>query len=141
MDPVTKEKRSEIMSKIRSTNTGPERKMAVALKQAGIKFVQWAQLPGKPDFYMADLRLVVSVMGCFWHGCPQHGSSPKTNVKFWRDKIHNNKKRDRRVARQLRNMGFLVLRFWEHEVNADVYKCLREVANALESRGELCLKP
>lgn len=70
----------------------------------------------KPDFVFPKLKLAVFVDGCFWHGCPKHGTKPKGNAKFWRDKIANNKARDRRVNRQLRGAGWRVLRIWEHEL-------------------------
>lgn len=54
--------------------------------------------------------------GCFWHGCPRHGTQPKTNAKFWRNKIATNQARDRRVNSALRGRGWTVIRVWEHEL-------------------------
>lgn len=56
------------------------------------------------------------VDGCFWHGCPRHGTSPKTNAAFWRKKIQRNNERDRKVNRLLRMEGWAVIRIWEHEL-------------------------
>ena len=53
------------------------------------------------------------VDGCFWHGCPRHGTSPKGNARFWREKIARNRERDREVNRELRRRGWRVLRIWD----------------------------
>jgi len=70
----------------------------------------------KPDFVFRKHRLTVFVDGCFWHGCPVHGTQPRQNAKFWREKIARNQARDRLVTRTLRRAGWKVLRIWEHEL-------------------------
>jgi DNA mismatch endonuclease (patch repair protein) len=70
----------------------------------------------KPDFVFRSQRLAVFVDGCFWHGCPVHGTQPRHNAKFWRDKIARNRTRDRLVTRTLRARGWRVIRIWEHEL-------------------------
>lgn len=71
---------------------------------------------GKPDFIFPALKLAVFVDGCFWHGCPQHGTKPKNNAAFWSAKIAANRARDTCVTRTLRRSGWRVLRLWEHEL-------------------------
>jgi len=68
----------------------------------------------RPDFVFQRQRLAVFVDGCFWHGCPQHGTKPKGNAAFWRRKFATNVARDLRVNRALRRAGWRVLRIWEH---------------------------
>ena len=68
----------------------------------------------RPDFVFRPARLAVFVDGCFWHGCPQHGTQPKGNAAFWKVKFARNQARDRRVNRALRRAGWHVLRIWEH---------------------------
>lgn len=68
----------------------------------------------RPDFVFRAARLAVFVDGCFWHGCPRHGTRPKGNAAFWRRKFAANIARDRRVDRALRRAGGRVLRIWEH---------------------------
>lgn len=70
----------------------------------------------RPDFIFPKLRLAVFVDGCFWHGCPEHGTKPKGNAAFWRKKLAANVARDRRADRALRRAGWRVLRIWEHEL-------------------------
>jgi len=68
----------------------------------------------RPDFVFRQVRLALFVDGCFWHGCPRHGTQPKGNAASWRKKISGNQARDRRVNRTLRKAGWRVLRIWEH---------------------------
>jgi DNA mismatch endonuclease (patch repair protein) len=68
----------------------------------------------RPDFVFLKSRTAIFVDGCFWHGCPKHGTQPKGNRVFWRRKFSANKKRDVLVTRTLRRAGWRVLRIWEH---------------------------
>ncbi|HMO66131.1 MAG TPA: very short patch repair endonuclease, partial [Verrucomicrobiota bacterium] len=72
----------------------------------------------RPDFVFRAARLAVFVDGCFWHGCPRHGTRPKGNAAFWRRKFAANIARDRRVDRALRRAGWRVLRIWEHALRS-----------------------
>ena len=67
----------------------------------------------RPDFIFRAQRVAVFVDGCFWHGCPRHGTRPRQNRKFWDEKIARNRERDRLVTRRLRQRGWTVLRLWE----------------------------
>jgi len=57
----------------------------------------------------------VFVDGCFWHGCPEHGTSPHTNSEWWTWKIQRNKDRDTDTNERLGELGWAVVRVWEHE--------------------------
>ncbi len=70
----------------------------------------------RPDFVFRAQRIAVFVDGCFWHDCPVHGTQPRQNAAFWREKIARNRARDRLVNRRLRALGWRVLRVWEHEL-------------------------
>jgi len=70
-------------------------------------------LPGKPDFTFRKEKLALFVDGCFWHRCPKCYREPKTNSDFWKSKIENNVKRDRKVTNELRQAGWSVIRLWE----------------------------
>ena len=74
-----------------------------------------ANSPRRADIVFRRAKVAVFVDGCFWHGCPEHGSWPRTNAAFWREKINANKKRDLDTNRQLEERGWLVVRVWEHE--------------------------
>ena len=109
--------RSEIMSRIRSKETGPERKLRKALWAAGIRGYRknWPKVIGKPDLAWPGRKVAVFVDGCFWHCCPTHFRFPKTRSNWWQEKLSNNIQRDGKTTRELQNLGWVVLRFWEHE--------------------------
>lgn len=67
------------------------------------------------DVAFIRARVAVFVDGCFWHGCPQHGTWPSRNSRFWREKIEANKRRDVDTDMLLRAAGWKVVRVWEHE--------------------------
>jgi len=106
------------MAAIRSRgNQATELRLIVLMRVNEISgWRRGSRLTGKPDFVFPKLRLAVFVDGCFWHGCPKHGTKPKNNAKFWREKIARNQARDRLVMRTLRAAGWRVLRVWEHEL-------------------------
>ena len=107
--------RREIMQSIRGKgNKTTELKLLALFKEH--KVTGWRRhqpLPGKPDFAFLREKVAVFVDGCFWHGCPRCYKEPRKNTQFWRDKVSGNKKRDRRVDRQLRDKGWKVCRIWE----------------------------
>jgi len=117
-DVFTKAKRSAVMSLIRSAgNKDTELRLIGLMRTAGIR--GWRRnvaVFGKPDFVFPKKRVAVFVDGCFWHGCPIHGTKPKQNAEFWLLKISRNQVRDRLVNRTLRKAGWKVLRLWEHEL-------------------------
>lgn len=120
--------RSELMSRIRSRgNADTELALVRVFRAHGItgwrRHVQIRKseignrnFKVRPDFVFPRLKLAVFVDGCFWHGCPQHGTKPKGNAAFWRRKFAANIARDRLVTRTLRRAGWRVLRIWEHEL-------------------------
>ncbi len=117
-DIWTKAKRSDVMSRIRSSgNKATELKLIALFRAHGVTgWRRKAPVFGKPDFVFPRHKLAVFVDGCFWHGCPLHATQPKTNAKFWREKIARNQARDRLVTRTLRRAGWRVLRIWSHEL-------------------------
>lgn len=117
-DVFSREKRSEVMSLIRSRgNKRTELKMVFLLRKAHLSgWRRHLPLPGRPDFAYCKYKIAIFVDGCFWHGCPRCYRAPKNRADYWRNKMKNNKLRDRRVSRQLRNLGWRVFRIWEHEI-------------------------
>lgn len=132
MDTVTPEKRSEIMSRVRSKNTGPERVVRAAL--AGKRLAGFEchadDLPGKPDFVFRGSRLAIFVEGCFWHGCPKHYKKPKSNKAFWAKKVKDNTARDEKNELMLRVQGWHVLRFWECDVRRNLHGVMSIIVNS-----------
>lgn len=116
MDKVTKKKRSEIMSKIKSKDTLPEIIMSKIMKKQDIGFIKQPNLLGHPDFFIGKFNCCVFVHGCFWHGCKKHFKMPKTNRAFWANKIFNNIRRHKENRRKLEKMGLSVIEIWEHDL-------------------------
>ena len=114
-DVFSKEKRSEVMSRVRSSDTKPERAVRSALHRLGYRFrLHRRDLPGKPDIVLPRLKTVIFVHGCFWH---QHGCKksklPQQNAAFWQRKLLSNVARDGAVTRQLAESGWKVVVIWE----------------------------
>jgi DNA mismatch endonuclease (patch repair protein) len=113
-------KRSEIMSRIRSEGTTPERTLYVMVREAlGSRWridLNARALLGQPDLFIPSLRLVLFADGCFYHGCSQHGHQPKSNRKYWLPKLARNRERDSANRKALSAMGCRVWAFWEHEL-------------------------
>jgi DNA mismatch endonuclease (patch repair protein) len=117
-DIFTKAKRSEVMGRVRGCGN-KDTEVALAKLFRRNKITGWRRhqkIFGKPDFIFPKFKLAVFVDGCFWHGCPKHGTQPKGNRAFWLRKFSRNKKRDALVTRTLRRGGWRVLRIWEHEL-------------------------
>src|SRR6267378_1868536 len=116
MDTLSLKQRSQLMSRIRGRNTGPERTVRRLLSRLGVRFaIHDASLPGKPDIVIRASRTAVFVHGCFWHRhrCTRGRSMPTTRGAFWRKKLAMNAVRDQRLARRLRRLGWHVLVVWE----------------------------
>lgn len=115
-DTMTKKQRSEHMARIRSRRTTPEMLLHGMLKGRRVRHQMWPDwLHGHPDVWI-EPNIVVFVNGCFWHGCPRHWRCPKTNRKFWAEKIRRNAARQRSVIRKLRKDGWSVRVVWEHDI-------------------------
>jgi len=118
-DMFDKQTRSRIMRAVRTAETEPEERLAVALKALGLRFRRNdARIFGRPDFVFRRARLAVFVDGDFWHGRSwfQEGTAPATNADFWIDKFERNRRRDRLVNCELRRGDWSVLRLWASDV-------------------------
>lgn len=137
MDTFTKERRSEIMSSIRSKNTNPEKQVRSIVYRLGYRYrLHVRHLPGTPDLVFAGMRKIILVHGCFWHrhrGCKK-SSIPKTNTGFWREKLDRNRARDATTLRTLRQQGWKVLTIWQCQL-ADVERVERRIHEFLSEFG------
>ena len=136
-DVFTKKKRSEVMSRIRATNTKPEMLVRKFLFVSGFRFrTHQKNLSGSPDIVLKKHNTVVFVHGCFWHG---HESSrckiarmPKSNKQFWKTKIANNQKRDLKNKRLLKKLGWKLITVWECDLRSKrKEKILQTVVNKI----------
>jgi DNA mismatch endonuclease (patch repair protein) len=115
-DIYSKQKRSRIMASISGKETKPEILVRKYLFKQGYRYRKnVTSLPGKPDIVLPRFRTVVLIHGCFWHGhnnCKK-ATKPSSNIDFWNEKIGKNKQRDKRVAQELKNLGWTVITIWD----------------------------
>ncbi|WP_409184169.1 very short patch repair endonuclease [Amycolatopsis sp. VS8301801F10] len=109
------------MSRQKSRNTSIEMALRKILHAAGYRYrVHRRPVKGvrrEADLVFGPARVAVFVDGCFWHGCPEHGTWPKNNADYWRTKIETNRRRDANTDALLLEAGWLSVRIWEHEAS------------------------
>lgn len=121
-DVFDKEKRSWLMKRVKSRGNRSTETAFISVLRS-YKIVGWRRnykLFGKPDIVFPKPKIAVFVDGCFWHGCSVHRQIPQTNREFWQKKIFGNMARDRKVSRRLRQEGWHVFRFWEHDIGKNI---------------------
>jgi DNA mismatch endonuclease (patch repair protein) len=102
----------------RRRDTPAETDLRRRLFAAGLRYrvdVAVGGVRSRADIAFPGPKVAVFVDGCFWHGCPEHGTWPKANSEWWRAKIEGNRRRDADATQQLRDAGWTVLRFWTHD--------------------------
>ena len=114
---------SRRMAKVRQKGTDAEIALRRELYRRGLRYRVDYEVLKKPrrvaDVAFPGLKIAIFVDGCFWHGCPQHASWPKQNAEFWRNKIEANRLRDADTNSRILDIGWTVLRFWEHESHTE----------------------
>ena len=127
VDRYDKETRSKIMSSIKSKDTKPEIYVRKKLFMSGYRYsLHKKDLPGTPDIFLNKYNTAIQVRGCFWHnhGCPI-GHIPSSNLRFWKSKLLNNKKRDGINDRKIKKMKIKLFVLWECRLEKDLKKVLR----------------
>lgn len=128
VDVFTKEKRSEIMSKIRGKNTKIELAVFRGLRKRGIYFQRYYKSPvGTPDIALPRKKKAIFIDGDFWHGYQFSKFKKRLPKEYWLEKIERNMKRDRSNRAKLRKNGWKVLRVWEHEIKKDLDRVLEKI--------------
>ena len=133
---VTTPLRSKMMKSIRSAETKPEQFLRKLIWNTGLRYRKNVKkLPGRPDIVFIKYKLAVFIDGDFWHGYnwEEKKQRIKTNRDFWIPKIERNMERDKENTEKLVQIGFKVIRFWEHEVKNDAYSCVIRIINKLKS--------
>jgi len=122
----------------RSRDTRPELLIRRALHARGFRFrVDLRPEPSlrtRADIVFTRRRIAVYIDGCFWHGCPLHATTPKSNESYWLPKLARNAERDAQSTASLEERGWLVLRFWEHE---SVDAVVARIAEMLPARTSM----
>jgi DNA mismatch endonuclease (patch repair protein) len=133
-DFISAETRSAVMARIRGKETGPELALARELTAMGLEWEGHSKdLPGRPDFVFRDEKVAVLVDGDFWHGYRFSEWRDKLS-EAWEEKIAGNVRRDIRNRAALRQLGWEVVRIWEHQIAARPRASAARVQRALERR-------
>ncbi len=130
-------KRRKGMAAIRSQDTKPEILLRKALWRRGARYrLHYRAASVRIDIAFPGARVAVFVDGCFWHGCPEHYRKPPGENPYWVAKLERNRSRDARNGQALQEEGWLVFRFWEHEVLSDANRVGQVVWDALQKRAK-----
>lgn len=140
---------SRRLSRVRQKGTSAELALRKELHERGLRYRLHVPLLTKPrrvaDIVFPRARTAVFVDGCFWHGCPEHASWPKSNPDFWRKKIEANRVRDADTDQRLNALGWKTVRVWEHEdacqaadrIAELVDACKKVELNHVDDRGRI----
>ena len=128
MDKLTKKKRSELMSKVRSKNSKAELIIFRELRKRKIYFAKHVKkIIGTPDIVFRRKKVVVFIDSDFWHGHPERGTMPKTNTEYWSNKIKENKERQIKVNKELKKQGWKVVRLWEYDIKRNLEESIEKI--------------
>lgn len=136
-DTVSKKRRSEIMSHIKSKNTSIELLVRKKLHSLGYRFrVNYKLLPGKPDIVFSKRRIAIFIHGCFWHGheigC-RYSHIPQSRQEYWSKKIDKTKQRDDAHIKELSENGWQVIIIWECEIKTKFEETIDNLINIIGS--------
>lgn len=138
-DPLSPEERSDLMSRVSSEETEPEKLTRSLLHRAGYQFRKnVSELAGTPDVVLPKYDTVIFVHGCFWHrhDCTKGNNVPTNNQEFWLTKFEQNVERDSRNEAVLQDQGWQVLTVWECELNDDPAETIDRITERLDSQLE-----
>ena len=120
-------------------DTVPEIRLRSALHRLGLRFrIDARPLPHvnrRADIVFRPAKVAVYVHGCFWHGCPEHGTQPKRNSEYWTEKIERNRERDLETENKLRESSWLPVTIWEHEDSEAAAERIRQLAISRRRSG------
>ncbi len=125
------------MKAAKPRDTVPEKALRSALFKKGVRYKIDArpvkELNRRADIVFRSAKVAIFVDGCFWHGCPIHGTQAKANAEFWKNKIKQNQIRDEDTNKQLKKAGWRVIRVWEHK---NPEKASQKIYNIIMKRRE-----
>ncbi|MAT53906.1 MAG: very short patch repair endonuclease [Saprospirales bacterium] len=125
------------MKRVRQKSTNAELELRRALHAKGLRYRLHLPLIKRPrrvaDIIFPRQRVAVFVDGCFWHGCPEHGTWPKKNADFWRNKIIANRERDADTNKRLEALGWKVVRIWSHHAPMEAASMIARIIEERKS--------
>jgi len=135
-DVLTPARRSNLMSRIRSSGSKMEADFVAALKARCREpfAINDRAVFGTPDVAFDRAKLCVFLDSDFWHGWQYPRWKHLLKSSFWRQKIENNRARDSKVTRNLRRQGWTVIRVWEHNLRGKKERVLSAIISAVRPR-------
>jgi len=107
------------MQAVKHRDTAPEKAIRSAIHKRGLRYridtKPIKELNRRADILFRKFKVAIFIDGCFWHGCPKHGTIANMNADFWKEKIRRNQERDLDTTNKLISAGWVVIRIWEHE--------------------------
>ena len=130
------------MARVRSRNTRPEMAIRSVLWSRGLRYrLGVTLLKTKPDVVFLRQKVAVFIDGCFWHGCPDHYTKPRSRETYWAEKFLQNVMRDCRQTSELESAGWRVVRIWEREAWTDLDGAVDRIAQVVEDGASLRSSP
>jgi len=129
-ESLTKERRSAVMARVRSRDTGAEKYVRGEVWSSGFRYrLNVRKLPGTPDLVLKRYKTAVLVQGCFWHGhdCRHGQRRPATNTEYWNKKLDRNLARDAANQAKLQALGWTAFVIWECQIHSDTESLLRHL--------------
>ena len=126
---------SRVMSRNKARNTKPELNLRRSLYADGVRGyrLNWKKAPGTPDIAFPGKKMAFFINGCYWNRCPHcELPLPKTNKEFWEEKFDKNIKRDIKKEKELLDLGWIVLVFWECKIKTNMKDCTNKIKAILE---------
>ncbi|TJX14887.1 DNA mismatch endonuclease Vsr [Tissierella creatinini] len=134
-DVFSKDKRSEIMAKIRGKDTKIEMVVRKWIFAHGFRYRKNdKRFPGTPDIVLPKYKTVIFINGCFWHGHEHCKLShmPKSNVEYWEHKISRNIENDIKNQEDIKMMGWNFIIVWECQLKENTEEVLENLIEKIE---------
>lgn len=142
MDNHTPEQRHRNMSAVKNKDSEIEKMLRKELWSRGIRYRKNSnKVFGHPDIVFIGKKIAVFCDSEFWHGYDweKRKNDIKSRREFWIPKIERNIQRDEEVNTQLRESGWVVLRFWGKDIKKNVTACADDVARVMGENYEVCI--
>ena len=128
-------KRSKIMKSIKGSDTGIEVRLRKALWHKGVRYRKnFKVFDCHPEIVITKYKIAVFCDGNFWHGKELQKRPIKHNSSYWNEKIRRNVERDLENTIELRDNGWIVLRFWEDDIQNNLPNCVDDVLRYISIR-------
>lgn len=135
--PKTREQIHFNMQRVKNKDSDIEVLLRKALWQKGYHYRKNVKsVYGHPDIAFIGKKIAIFCDSEFWHGFDWENRKKDFKVRedFWIPKIERNMQRDKEVTEQLKQDGWVVIRFWGKEIKNETAKCVEIIEKAVKER-------